>query len=68
MTETSDTPARDAIQQTMTRLAVAIYHNKGAYALLLGSGLSRSAGIPTGWELTLDLIRQIAAVWRRADV
>ena len=29
--------------------------------MLLGSGVSRSAGIPTGWEVVLDLTRQIAA-------
>ncbi len=34
----------------------------GAYALLLGSGISRSADIPTGWEVTLDLIRKLAKV------
>lgn len=33
---------------------------KGTYALLLGSGISRSAEIPTGWEVTLDLVRQLA--------
>lgn len=33
---------------------------KGTYALLLGSGISRSAGIPTGWDVTIDLIRQLA--------
>jgi len=27
---------------------------------LLGSGLSRAAEIPTGWEITLDLIRRVA--------
>jgi SIR2-like domain len=43
------------------RLAVAVYHGKGAYALLLGSGVSKSANIPTGWEIVLDLIRQLAA-------
>ena len=32
----------------------------GQYALLIGSGVSRSAGIPTGWEITLDLVSQIA--------
>jgi hypothetical protein len=32
----------------------------GVYALLVGSGLSRSTGIPTGWEVVLDLIRKIA--------
>jgi NAD-dependent SIR2 family protein deacetylase len=30
------------------------------YALLLGSGLSSAAGIPTGWQIILDLIRQLA--------
>ena len=28
--------------------------------MLLGSGLSRVAGIPTGWEITLELIRRVA--------
>lgn len=32
----------------------------GTQAVLLGSGVSRSAGIPTGWDITLDLIRRIA--------
>ena len=32
------------------------------YALLLGSGVSRAAKIPTGWEITLDLIGQLAAL------
>ena len=41
-------------------LAFSIHSNKGVYALLLGSGVSRSAGIPTGWEVTLDLIRKLA--------
>jgi hypothetical protein len=42
------------------RLALAIHANKGVYALLLGSGISRGVGIPTGWEVTLDLIRKFA--------
>ncbi len=41
-------------------LAVSVYHNKGVYALLLGSGISRSSGIPTGWEIVLNLIHQVA--------
>lgn len=41
-------------------LAFSMHSNKGVYALLLGSGISRSAGIPTGWEVTLDLIRKLA--------
>lgn len=39
-----------------------MHSNKGVYALLLGSGISRAAGIPTGWEVTLDLIRKLAHV------
>lgn len=42
-------------------LAFSIYSKKGIYALLLGSGVSRGAGIPTGWEIVLDLIRKLAA-------
>jgi SIR2-like domain len=42
------------------RLALALNNNKGAYALLVGSGVSRAAGIPTGWEIVIDLVRQLA--------
>lgn len=41
-------------------LAFSVYSNKGVYALLLGSGISRASGIPTGWEIVLDLIRKVA--------
>ena len=44
----------------LTQLAFSVYENKGVFALLLGSGLSRAASIPTGWEMTLDLIRRVA--------
>ncbi len=44
----------------ITQLAFSMFENKGVYALLLGSGLSRAAGIPTGWEVTLDLVRRVA--------
>lgn len=33
---------------------------KGIYALLLGSGVSRSAQIPTGWNILKDLITRVA--------
>ena len=46
----------------LTSLAFSVYSGKGVYALLLGSGVSRSAEIPTGWEVTLDLVRKLAAV------
>ena len=42
------------------RLAFSIYENRGIYALLIGSGLSRAAEVPTGWKITIDLIRRIA--------
>lgn len=42
--------------------AYSIFTNKGVFALLVGSGISRSSGIPTGWEVTLDLIRKIAVL------
>jgi NAD-dependent SIR2 family protein deacetylase len=41
-------------------LTHAVYSNKGVYAVLLGSGMSSAAGIPTGWEITLELVRRIA--------
>ena len=41
-------------------LAFSLYSNPGVYALLLGSGISHSAGIPTGYEVTVDLIRKVA--------
>lgn len=44
----------------MTQVAFAVHQNKGVFALLLGSGISRAAEIPTGWNITLDLIRRVA--------
>lgn len=46
--------------EPMVSMAFSVYSNKGAYALLIGSGASRAAGIRTGWEVVLDLIRKIA--------
>lgn len=43
-------------------LAFAIHTGPGIYALLIGSGVSRSARIPTGWDVVLDLIRKLAAL------
>ena len=44
----------------ITRLAMNIYSNKGVYALLLGSGISLSAGILSGWKVTEDLLKKLA--------
>lgn len=43
-------------------VAHALHSNKGVYAVLIGSGLSKAAGVPTGWEITLELVREIAVL------
>ena len=45
----------------LTTLAFSLYSNKGAYAVLLGSGISRSAQIPSAWEVENVLIERLAA-------
>lgn len=52
---------------TLTQISFSVFENKGVFAVLLGSGLSRSAEIPTGWEITLDLVRKVAKVQGVAD-
>ncbi len=42
-------------------LATALASQPGVYALLLGSGVSTSAGVPTGWGVVENLVRRIAA-------
>jgi hypothetical protein len=44
----------------VVNVAFSVFSNKGAYALLVASGLSRAAGIPTGWEVVTDLTRKLA--------
>ena len=44
-------------------LAFSIQANRGVYAVLIGSGVSRAAKIPTGWEVTLDLVRKLAKLY-----
>jgi hypothetical protein len=41
-------------------ISYSLFNNKGTFALLLGSGISRSSGIPTGWDIVIDIINQIA--------
>lgn len=43
----------------LTSLSFSIQSNKGVYALLLGSGISWSSGIPTGWDIQIDLINRL---------
>lgn len=37
-----------------------MYDHPGVYALLIGSGTSRAAGIPTGWGVIKDLVARAA--------
>lgn len=41
-------------------LAVGMHTQPGVYAVLLGSGVSTGAGIPTGWGVMKDLVRKVA--------
>ncbi|MCH9001494.1 MAG: hypothetical protein IIC02_02885 [Planctomycetes bacterium] len=41
---------------------MSMHANPGVFAILVGSGVSRSAKIPTGWEVMLDLTRKLAAM------
>lgn len=52
--------------EPLLSLAFSMQSNRGVYALLLGSGVSRSAKIPTGWEVVLELVRKLA-ILQNAD-
>ena len=41
-------------------LAFSMEANRGVYALLVGSGVSFAAEIPTGEQITSELIRRLA--------
>ena len=45
----------------LTTLAFNLYSNKGAYAVLLGSGISKAAHMPSAWDVENRLIEQLAA-------
>lgn len=44
----------------LTALASALHTDPGVYAVLIGSGVSRAAAVPTGWEVTLELVQRVA--------
>lgn len=48
--------------EPILKLAISLQSNPGVYALLLGSGVSKAANIPTGWDVVLDLIQKLAAL------
>ena len=43
-------------------LALSLSNNPGIYVPLIGSGVSRSSGIMSGWDITVDLVRQLASL------
>lgn len=47
------------MDEVLVSVSFKIFKNPGVFALFLGSGMSRSAGIPTGWEIMVDLINQL---------
>lgn len=52
----------------ITRAAIALHRRPGAYAVLLGAGISRGSAVPTAWEILEALIRDggcsAPGVWR----
>ena len=46
--------------EPLVSLASSIQSGPGVFALLLGSGVSRSAGVPTGWDVTKILAQRVA--------
>ena len=44
----------------LVSLASGVQSGPGVFALLLGSGVSRSAGVPTGWEVVEILAQRLA--------
>ncbi len=48
------------MDNSTTSISFSIFSNKGVYALLLGSGISRNSGIPTGWDIVVELIQKLA--------
>jgi hypothetical protein len=43
-----------------SRWPFSLFSNPGAYAVLAGAGVSRGAGLPTAWDIVVDLTQQIA--------
>ncbi len=42
-------------------LAFALQRNPGAYALVIGAGVSTEAGMPSAWDVQVALLREVAA-------
>src|SRR5665213_1909351 len=48
-----------ALVDGRSALAVSMHALPGVYAVLVGSGMSTAAGIPTGWQVVQDLVRRV---------
>lgn len=53
--------------EPLALLATGVHTQPGVYALLLGSGVSTGAGIPTGWGVVQALVSRIAAATHTDD-
>jgi threonine dehydrogenase-like Zn-dependent dehydrogenase len=51
----------------LVSLAVSLHAAPGTFALLVGSGISSSARIPTGWDVVVDLMRKVAVLTDGTD-
>lgn len=67
MTPPLEVPNRGPLHPSVT-LAMAMHAQAGVYAVLLGSGVSAGAGVPTGWGIVTDLVRLAAAAQDPHDV
>ena len=48
------------VVQGRVTLPILMQANPGVFAVLLGAGMSRAAGLPTAWEVKQDLMRKVA--------
>ena len=46
----------------MVSLASSVHAGPGTFALLVGSGISVNAGVPSGWDMTVELIGRVATL------
>lgn len=44
----------------MIALSTSMHASPGVYALLIGSGVSTGAGVPTGWQVVQSLVQKVA--------
>lgn len=56
----TSTEPRPITATTIENLAVVVQSNPGAYALLVGAGISSTSGILATWDITTDLCRKLA--------